>query len=463
MVINMRKSKDQRVPANADANNIIRYIPSYIEAYRREYKRLITLPPNGAGLPQAPLSPFLQCRRFEVILAVDGVVIFVADKPPEYDWWIAGGPAIKVDYDPSRTPAWVLATLSDKGLLGKPIGIYRIVSKEPLPERIWNGQLPVPIKQTELDDGSKIQVMQLECSIDEAVARLTFGAFGRVLDVYLERNRADFWKPHIITGFGFFNAELTGKRFCNYIEVLPHIDKAAWDTRTISLRAAADVRRDFARFTGKEDGGATLNFGEHDQWVERYQRSLHKLWEAITEFEALLATNSEAVEDVFHQFLERNPILLDPIGKVVSKPRLSYPNGKSSPDGKTYVEPDFIVVSPVGSYRLIEIERASKSLATKAGHARQDLAQAAFQIAEWKQFIAHNYHVLEDRFPNISENSPSAIILSRSTQKGFESEALLRSKVDQLKRQFNVDEILTYDDVLKNARSLYDKMSNLGL
>lgn len=459
----MKKDRSRRVPANADATDILRYIPNYIEAYRREYNKLIALPPNGPGLPQAPLSPFLQCRRFEVILAVDGVIIFVADEAPEYDWWIAGGPAIKVDYEPSRTPAWALAVLSNNGLLGKPIGIYRIVSKELLPERIWNGHLPSHVKQTELTDSSKIQIMQLDVGVDEAVARLTFGAFGRVLDVYLERNRADFWKPHIITEFGFFNAELTGKRFCNYIEILPHIDRAAWDTRTISLRAAADVRRDFARFTGSENGGATLSFGEYDQWVERYQRSLHKLLEATIEFEALLRTNSDAVEDVFHQFLEKNPILLDPIGKVVSKPRLSYPNGKTSPDGKSYVEPDFIVISPVGSYRLIEIERASKGLATKAGHARQDLAQAAFQIAEWKQFIAQNYHVLEDRFPNISENSPSAIILSRSTQKGFESEALLRSKVDQLRRQFNVDEILTYDDVLKNARSLYDKLSNLGL
>ncbi len=459
----MRKTTIRRVPANADASDILRYIPKYIEAYRQEYRRLVSLPPIGAGLPQAPLSPFLQCRRFELLLAQDGVVIFVTDKPPKHDWWLAGGPAIKVDYEPSRTPAWVTATLSENGLIGKNIGIYRIVSKEALPEHIWKGELPAPIKQTKLKDGSQIHIMQLDCDIDDAVARLTFGAFGRVLDVHLERNRADFWKPHIISGLGFFNAELTGNRFCNYIEVLPHIDRAAWDTRTIALRAAADVRRDFARFTGKEDGGATLSFGEYGQWVERYQRSLHKLWEAITEFEALLATSSGAVEDVFHQFLKNNPILLDPIGKVVSKPRLTYPNGKTSPDGKTYVEPDFIVVSPSGSYRLIEIERASKNLATKAGHARQDLTQAAFQIAEWKQFIAQNYHVLEDRFPNISENSPSAIILSRTTQIGFESDAALRNKVDQLRRQFNVDEILTYDDVLKNARSLYDKLSNLGL
>jgi hypothetical protein len=450
------------VPADADAVGILRYIPRYIEAYRQKYQQLVTLPPSGAGLPQAPLSPFLECRCFQVLLAEDGVVIFVADNPPKYDWWIAGGPALIVDYEPSRAPTWVAEKLSKAGLFGKPIGVSRIVSKETLPEQIWKGDLPAPLNQIKLQDGSLIQIIKLNCGVEDALARLTFGVLGRVIDVHLDINGPEFWQPHIISGFGFCNAELTGKRFCNYIEVLKHIDRAAWDTRTIALRAAMDVRRDYARFTSKESVG-TISFGQTNFWVEKYQRSLHKLLEAITKFEALLATNSNATEDVFHQFLQQNTFLLDPIGKVESKPKFTYPNGKTSPDGKKYLEPDFIVLSPSGSYRLIEIERASKNLATKAGHARQDLAQAAFQIAEWKQFIAQNYHVLEDRYPNISENSPSAIILSRSTQNGFESDVARLSKVDQLKRQFNVDEILTYDDVLKNARSLYDKLSNLGL
>ncbi len=330
----MSKKANRRVPAKADAKDVQHYFSKYLEAYRKEYQRLVEMPPNGAGLPQIPLSPFLQCRRFELLLAQDGVVIFVADDPPKHNWWVAGGPAIKVDFEPSRTPSWVTATLSDNNLLGKPIGIYRVVSKEPLSEQVWKGVLPTPIKQVELKDGSQINIMQMDCDIEEVVARLTFGAFGRVLDVQLKRNRADFWKPHIISRFGFFNAELTGKRFYNYIEVLPHIDRAAWDTRTIALRAAADVRRDFARFTNEEDESASIGFGEYGQWVENYQRSLHKLSEAVTEFEALLAFNTDAVEDVFHQFLEQNPILLDPIGKIVSKPRFIYPTAKRRPTAR---------------------------------------------------------------------------------------------------------------------------------
>lgn len=458
----MRKPAAERVPKNASTKDVLRYLPIYIDAYRKEYRKLIAAPPEGAGLPQVPLSPYLQPRYFEVLLARDGVVIFIADDPPKYDWWLAGGPALKVDYEPTKTPPWVPELLAGKGLTGKPIGIYRIVSKAELPSKVWAGELPEPTEITKLDDGTEISLRSLNCSVEEAVGRLTFGAFGRVLDVHLDRNASDFWKPHIISNLGFFNAELTGKRFCNYIEVLPHIERAAWDTRTIKIRAAADVRRDFARFTGKDDGGS-ISFGEYNQWVESYQRSLHKLAEAISEFEELLAEQTGAVEAVFHQFLEQNPILLDPIGEVVSKPRFTYPDGEKSPDGKAYLEPDFIISSPSGTHRLIEIERANKNLATKAGHARQDLAQAAFQIAEWKQYIAQHYSLLAERFPHISENCPSAIILSRNTQVGFESEAAFRQKIDQLRRQFRVDEILTYDDVLKNARSLYDKLSSLGL
>lgn len=458
----MRKPVTERVPKNASAKDVLRYLPIYIDAYRTEYRKLVAAPPEGAGLPEAPLSPYLQVRRFEVLLTSDGVVIFVADEPPKYDWWLAGGPALKVDYEPTKTPLWLSEALASNGLTGKPIGIYRVVSKTELPSMVWGGELPEPTETENLPDGTEVNLRSMTCSVEDAIARLTYGAFGRVLDVHLRRNASVFWKPHVISNLGFFNAELSGKRFCNYIEVLPHIERAAWDTRTIALRAAADVRRDFARFTSTDDGGS-FSFGDYNQWVENYQRSLHKLAEAISEFEKLLAEQTGAVEDVFHHFLEQNPILLDPIGKVVSKPRFSYPDDQKSPDGKTYLEPDFIISSPSGTHRLIEIERANKNLATKAGHARQDLAQAAFQIAEWKQYIAQHYTLLAERFPHISENSPSAIILSRNTQAGFESETAFRRKIDQLRRQFRVDEILTYDDVLKNARSLYDKLSSLGL
>jgi hypothetical protein len=53
-------------------------------------------------------------------------------KEPDYQWYIAGGPALKVDYEPTRTPSEVTETLKAAGVLGKPIGIYRIVAKTPI-------------------------------------------------------------------------------------------------------------------------------------------------------------------------------------------------------------------------------------------------------------------------------------------------------------------------------------------
>lgn len=459
----MRKPSGRRVSSDASVSDIAKYLPRYIEVYRSEYKKLIATPPIGAGLPEAPLSPYLERRRFEVLVARNGVVVYVCDQPPAHEWWLAGGPAVKADYEPTLTPEWVNELLLSKGLKGRSIGIFRVVSQEKLPEEVWNGVIPEPVKVKELSDGSELRIAKLNCKIEDAIARLTFGAFGRVIDIHLDRNISDFWRPNIISGFGFLNGDFTGRIFYNYIEVLPHIDKAAWDIRSIALRAASDVRRDFARIAGREETGGTLSFGEHSQWVESYQRSLDKLAQAIDGFEKLLKNSESELEERFHSFLEENPILLDPIGRVVSKPRFTYPSGKASPDGKKYLEPDFVIVSPTGSCRLIEIERPSKKIATKAGHARQDLAQAVFQIAEWKHFIARNYEAISDRFPNISENSQSVVILSLDSLNNFKEDNDLREKIEQLKRQFNIDEIWTYDDVLRNARSLYDRLSNLGL
>jgi hypothetical protein len=75
-------------------------------------------------------------------LTNDGFLILDCSKEPDYQWWIAGGPALCVDYEPSRTPEHVTDTLKASGILGKPIGIYRIVSQKPLADEVWSGKLP---------------------------------------------------------------------------------------------------------------------------------------------------------------------------------------------------------------------------------------------------------------------------------------------------------------------------------
>jgi hypothetical protein len=78
----------------------------------------------------------------------------------------------------------------------------------------------------------------------------------------------------------------------------------------------------------------------------------------------------------------------------VSRPRFVYPEGKS-PLGKAYVEPDFVIRRPGSRYTVVELERPGKLVATKRGHARAEVTQASFQIAEFKDYIVEHYDLAQ--------------------------------------------------------------------
>ena len=126
---------------NANANQIRVYLTRYISSYRSEYERFSSPRPRGGGYPAIPVSPYLYSKQITCFVARNGVAIADFSWEPEYHWEIAGGPTLLVDYPQSRTPAEVVALLKEQGLWGKPIGIYRIVSQNELPEDIWAGKL----------------------------------------------------------------------------------------------------------------------------------------------------------------------------------------------------------------------------------------------------------------------------------------------------------------------------------
>jgi hypothetical protein len=77
---------------------------------------------------------------------------------------------------------------------------------------------------------------------------------------------------------------------------------------------------------------------------------------------------------VFQEYLTQNPLVLDVYGEVIPKPNFIYPEGSSSM-GKKFVQPDFLVRRHPSSYRLIELERPAKRMATKSGQARAEVTQ----------------------------------------------------------------------------------------
>lgn len=453
----------------ADSSKISSYLLRYCNEYKSEYGRLTEDHPNGGGFPRLPISPYVNGSDLICLVLPDGVVIYDGVSEPNYQWWIAGGPALKVDYEPTLTPSEVTDLLKKEGIYGKNIGISRIVSKTTLTDEIWKGQLGEPLTRTTLriSENQNINILTHGINLKEAVKRLTFGSFGDVLNIHLPDEKSDFWHPHIIRNLGFFPADLNNKKFYNYLEFSPHIEISAWDPRSIAVRVKADVRRDFASYLANKQGGGRISFGaDHtieDDWSKKFTSVLIKFKDVIEGFENILRYQNDAHEAVFHKYIEDNPILLDVYGECKSKPQFRYPNGKKSPIGKTYVEPDFVVSYSNESYKLVELERANKTMATKQGHPKQDFNQAAFQTGEWLHYIKNHYQEIKDEYPGISSKCTTSVIMSRSHESSFGGYKELKSYIELMKETSSVDEILTYDDLLERAKAAYAKLTSLEI
>jgi hypothetical protein len=445
----------------ADAAN---YIKQYVEAYRREYRRFSSPPPTGGGYPDIKVSPYLYSSELTCYLANDGGAIADFSWQPAYQWDIAGGPTLLVDFPETRTPPKIVAQLKELGLSGKPIGIYRIVSQDGFSNEVWNGLLPQPTATAESRiDHTRIVVFRYDLDWQSLIQRLTFGAFCKILDLRLPAANSDFWTPRIIRNLGFATADREHKRFYHYLELFPHTGEGAWDVRSIWARVHVDIRRDYASTIGSQgQGGGYIAFNNPEAPINLFYDRVSALKQAIDEFETLLKESGDLEESVFHNFLNRNPVLIDVYGEPLSKPRFTYPSGES-PLGKEYVEPDFIVRYPGDSYKLIELERPNKMIATKQGQPRAELTQAAFQIAEWKTYIANHYERLKDTFPGISVKCSTMIVISRAHEMTFGEGRDIRRYMELVKNQFSADEVLLYDDLLDRAKQAYIRLSTLTI
>lgn len=440
------------------------YLETYVRAYRAEYGRFVSSAPRGGGYPRLAISPYLDAGDLTCYLAIDGAAVVAVSQDPYPDWHIAGGPALLVDQEPTRTPKWVTNKLEAQGLLGKPIGIYRIVAHDPIPEDVWAGTLPAPEEETlRTIDDLKVTVELVPTSLAQLIERLTFGAFGRILDLRLPSVHSAFWSPLIIRHLGSATADRNNRRFFHYMEILRHVELAAWETRTIPVRVNRDVRRDFAwAAASAAQAGGTIAFDTATgiPVTPPLPDRLEALAEAIQTMESLLAEPDQP-EAVFQRFLEGNSVLLDVYAEAIPKPRFEYPAG-ASPSGKAYVEPDFLLRYPGHTYKLVELERPEHVLATQGGQQRAEVSHAVFQIAEWRDFIGHHYEVLKEAFPDITSDCPGLVIISRDTENRFESPEELARYLGILRTQYHALEVVTYDGLLTRARVALAQLSALA-
>lgn len=161
----------------------------------------------------------------------------------------------------------------------------------------------------------------------------------------------------------------------------------------------------------------------------------------LTEFESLLAGAEEPV----HQFLKKNPILLFPTyDRIWSK----VPFGQHVSD--------FVVREVPGDYILVEIEAPHRELFRQDGHPRHQFTHAIDQINDWLTHLADHRAEMEAKYDmhGMSANPRGLVVIGRShglTEDNKRKLATIQERQPRLR-------IMTYDDVISNARAIFEKV-----
>jgi hypothetical protein len=404
-----------------------RYLSAYVIQYRRQYEQFTS--PDGGGYPALPVSPYLSNNPLQCYLARDGVVILDSAEPP-YDWPTLGG----------------VTTMA--------------IQPRGIPGDIWKGKLTKAIASRSINvEGLEIEIAKYSYPLSELLARLTFGGLVYGIPDSIFPRSSEFWCPTIIRQTGWLPADRSASRYLGYCEILRHVDNAAWDERSAWVRAGYDLRRDFlAAATHHGAGSISVQFGPHLP-VDITDRS-QVLTIAANGLESLLNTYPEGPESIFHNYIATNPILLDVYGEVESKPRFTYPPGEA-PLRKTFVEPDFVIRYWNQTYKLVELENPRHQVATQSHHPGVPTTHAAFQIAEWRDYINNHYEIIKHRFPGITGACAGLIVISRDREKAF-GPAGKERYLAILRNQLRVDEIFTYDDLVHRAREVVRQLRSLN-
>ena len=222
------------------------------------------------------------------------------------------------------------------------------------------------------------------------------------------------------------------------IEVYPLLDQEYWKPEYTTVWAELDILSILAQKNAIRS--ELFQFDSRSETRKKYSQLLH-------EFEGLLV----GLEEPMHQFLKANPELLCPThDKCWSKVHF----------GSTIS--DFVFREAYNDYLLVEIEAPIRELFRKDGQQRQEVTHAINQITDWVQYIQNNRQKVEKELGliGISTNPRTLIVIGRSQSLTLEN----RKKIETLQSQQNKLRIMTYDDVLLNAKeSLSRLFGNLDI
>lgn len=235
---------------------------------------------------------------------------------------------------------------------------------------------------------------------------------------------------------------------CRHMELLPPISdeiaQAANDQLRELIIASQKEPRLFYRILE-----AVMTFGMID--AQFTSSAVDLLFQTISESSITLSTKmldefqslltSGAREEVQHQFLSQNPVLLDPLAKrTISKQKL----------GVDLIT-DFVIERFDGEYIIVEIERPSDRLFTKGNDFSSRFTHAVGQVLDFQEWIESNIAYAQTLLPGI-KSPPGLLIIG-----------LRRDLNDRQQRKlarFNISNqgklrVQCFDDTLEQGRRLY--------
>jgi len=162
----------------------------------------------------------------------------------------------------------------------------------------------------------------------------------------------------------------------------------------------------------------------------------------LRDFEQLI--NVERNEEAYHEFLQNNPCLIDPLAsKIFNKAKL----------GIEHVT-DFVVKRLDNEYILVEIEKPHSKIFSARDDFSSEFVHAMGQVLDFQEWVENNVAYAQRQLPSIS--SPQGLIVIGMKRK------LSEKQMNKLGR-FNINNrgrlrVVTFDEILEQGQTYYENI-----
>lgn len=176
---------------------------------------------------------------------------------------------------------------------------------------------------------------------------------------------------------------------------------------------------------------------------------IDKLESTIKHFESLLNSH-RSDERAIQRYLEDNPIILSATAARIT-PQVKL--------GKEY-QVDFVIEEPNDNYILVEIEPPSCKLFNRKGDPTKELTHGQRQVEDWRRWLRENISYAKNEIRELENiGDPKCwVIIGRSNDLKNSEKKSLTQKNSELMHI----EIMTYDELLNNAKSHLSNLRNFN-